>query len=251
MGHKDEEGKLLAGQLGKGSVLKALQLFLQDEKLPKLGHNLKFDYAIIEMQGEGITLKGPLWDTMIGAYLLDPGRRTFKLDDLCREILDLKLTAFSEVTKGDKRPDSFVFVGLEDAKNYSCEDVYGACLLWEEFRPKLEKQKLWSLFADLETPLVPILAEMELAGIKVDIHIFCRNCLRNSVQSWLNWRRRFTGLPARNSTSTHPGSLGIFSLISLNCRTAAKQRPVTLLMSRCWKSSPFMNFPRQCSSIGT
>ncbi len=171
MGHKDEERKLLAGQLGKGSVLKALQLFLQDEKLPKLGHNLKFDYAIIEMQGEGITLKGPLWDTMIGAYLLDPGRRTFKLDDLCREILDLKLTAFSEVTRGDKRPDSFVFVGLEDAKNYSCEDVYGACLLWEEFRPKLEKQKLWPLFADLETPLVPILAEMELAGIKVDTHL--------------------------------------------------------------------------------
>jgi DNA polymerase-1 len=44
-------------------------------------------------------------------------------------------------------------------------------LLWEEFRPKLKKQKLWPLFADLETPLVPILAEMELAGIKVDTHL--------------------------------------------------------------------------------
>jgi DNA polymerase-1 len=131
------------------------------------------------MQDEGISLKGPLWDTMIAAYLLDPGRRTFKLDDLCREFLDLKLTSFSDVTKGDKRPDSFTYVSLEDAKNYSCEDVknyscedvYGACLLWEEFKPKLEKQKLWSLFADLETPLVPILAEMELAGIKVNTHL--------------------------------------------------------------------------------
>ena len=171
MGHKDEEGKPVAGQLEKENVLKALKPFLQDKKLPKLGHNLKFDYSIMKMQGEGTTLKGPLWDTMIAAYLLDPGRRTFKLDDLCREFLDLKLTAFSEVTKGDKRPDSFVFVGLEDAKNYSCEDVYGACLLWEEFKPKLEKQKLWPLFADLETPLVPILADMELAGIRVDIHL--------------------------------------------------------------------------------
>jgi DNA polymerase-1 len=171
MGHRDGKGKPLSGQLLKKDVLKALQPYLEDVKLPKLGHNLKFDYSIITMQGEGITLMGPLWDTMIAAYLLDPGRRTFKLDDLCREILDLKLTSFAEVTKGDKRPDSFVHVSLEDAKNYSCEDVYGACLLWEEFRPKLEDQNLWQLFADLETPLVPILAEMELAGIKVDTNL--------------------------------------------------------------------------------
>ena len=171
MGHKDKDGKPVAGQLSRKEVLKSLQPYLEDEKLPKLGHNLKFDYSIIKMQDEGITLKGPLWDTMIGAYLLDPGRRTFKLDDLCREFLDLKLTAFSEVTKGDKRVDSFVYVPLEDAGNYSCEDVYGACLLWKEFKPKLKTQKLWSLFADLEIPLVPILAEMELAGIKVDTYL--------------------------------------------------------------------------------
>jgi len=171
LGHRDEKGKLIAGQPVKKDVLKALQPFLEAGKLPKLGHNLKFDYSIIAMQGEGATLKGPLWDTMIASYLLDPGRRTFKLDDLCREILDVKLTSFAEVTKGDKRPEAFVHVGIEDAKNYSCEDVHGACLLWEEFKPKLEKQKLWQLFADLETPLVPILAEMELAGIKVDTHL--------------------------------------------------------------------------------
>jgi DNA polymerase-1 len=171
MGHKAEDGKLLSGQLAKDDVLKTLQSYLEDEKLPKLGHNLKFDYSIIKMQGGGVSLQGPLWDTMIAAYLLDPGRRTFKLDDLCREMLDLKLTSFSEVTKGDKRPDSFAFVGLEDAKNYSCEDVYGTCLLWEQFRPRLEEQQLWPLFEELEIPLVPILAEMELAGIKVDTHL--------------------------------------------------------------------------------
>ena len=171
MGHKDDGGKPVAGQLSRTKVLKSLRPYLEDAKLPKLGHNLKFDYSIIKTQGGGVTLKGPLWDTMIVSYLLDPGRRTFKLDDLCREFLDLKLTSFSEVTKGDKRDDSFVYVPLEDAKNYSCEDVYGACLLWKEFRPKLKTLKLWPLFADLETPLVPILAEMELAGIKVDTHL--------------------------------------------------------------------------------
>jgi len=168
LNHRDQDGKTVPGQLVKKEVLHALQPFLENEKLPKLGHNLKFDYSIIKLQGDGVSLKGPLWDTMIAAYLLDPGRRTFKLDDLCREILDIRLTSFAEVTKGDKRPEAFAHVPLEDAKNYSCEDVYGACLLWDEFRPKLEKQDLWQLFADLETPLVPILAEMELAGIKVN-----------------------------------------------------------------------------------
>jgi DNA polymerase-1 len=171
LGHREEDGKPIAGQLLKKDVLHALKPFLEDKKLPKLGHNLKFDYSIIKLQGGGVCLKGPLWDTMIAAYLLDPGRRTFKLDDLCREILDIKLTSFTEVTKGDKRPDAFAYVSFEDAKNYSCEDVYGACLLWEESRPRLEKRDLWQLFADLETPLVPILAEMELAGIKVDIDL--------------------------------------------------------------------------------
>jgi DNA polymerase-1 len=168
IGHRNEDGELLPGQLAEKNVLKALKPYLEDEELPKLGHNLKFDYSIIQEQGDDVTLKGPLWDTMIASYLLDPGRRTFKLDDLCREILDLRMTTFSEVTKGDKRPDAFAYVSLADAKNYSCEDVHGACLLWEEFRPKLEKQDLWQLFAELETPLLPILADMELAGIRVD-----------------------------------------------------------------------------------
>jgi len=168
VGHRNESGDLLPGQLAKKVVLKTLKPYLEDKSLPKLGHNLKFDYAIIKQQGEDVTLKSPMWDTMIACYLLDPGRRTFKLDDLCREILDLKMTTFTEVTKGDKRPEAFVYVSLEDAKNYSCEDVHSTCLLWEEFRPKLEKNGLWQLFAELETPLLPILSEMELAGIRVD-----------------------------------------------------------------------------------
>jgi len=171
VGHRDESEKLMPGQPTIKKVLKTLRPFLEDEGLPKLGHNLKFDYSIIRQQDEGIALKGPLWDTMIASYLLDPGRRTFKLDDLCREILDLKMTTFSEVTKGDKRPEAFVYVPLEEARNYSCEDVHGACLLWEEFRPKMEKKGLWQLFTEIETPLLPILAEMELAGIKVDIRL--------------------------------------------------------------------------------
>jgi DNA polymerase-1 len=166
IGHRDDGGGLKPGQLAKEEVIAALRPFLEDNALPKIGHNLKFDYKILCRHG--VTPAGPLWDTMIASYLLNPGRRSHKLDTLGQELLDLRLTTFAEVTRGDKRPDSFIYVDLEEAKNYSCEDVYATFRLWELFREQLNGQGLWELFAVLETPLVPILAEMELAGIMVN-----------------------------------------------------------------------------------
>jgi DNA polymerase-1 len=99
--------------------------------------------------------------------LLEPGRRSYKLDDLCQEI-DLKLTPFSEVVGGDKSPDAFCRVAPEAAKNYSCEDVFGSLRLFEEQRTELEKQELWQLFSEVEGALIPVLATMEENGILLD-----------------------------------------------------------------------------------
>lgn len=166
IGHRDENKKPLAGQLPLILVKENLAPLFSNPHLPKLGHNLKFDLAILENQG--LHLAPPLWDTMIASYLIDPSRRSQKLDDLCLEMLDKRLTSFSEVTNGDKRPDSFAYVAPEAAKDYSCEDVIGAFLLWQQFRPQLEEFGLWTLFSDLEMELVPILARMEQTGIMVD-----------------------------------------------------------------------------------
>ncbi len=170
-GHRDRENNLLAGQLPLGEVTAALRPFFEDRKLPKIGHNLKYDWAVLSApQNEGIRLGGPLYDTMIGAWLLEPGRRSYKLDDLCLE-LDMQLTTYSEVVGGDKREDSFARVGLEQACNYSCEDVYAALKLFEHQEGQLKELGLWALYADLECPLVPVLAEMERAGICVDTEL--------------------------------------------------------------------------------
>ena len=170
-GHCDRENNLLPGQLPLSEIIDVLRPFLEDRKLPKIGHNLKYDWAVLAApQNEGVRLGGPLYDTMIGAWLLDPGRRSYKLDDLCLE-LDMQLTSFSEVVGGDKREDSFSRVGLEQARDYSCEDVYAAIKLYELQQVKLKENGLWALFADLECPLIQILAEMEGAGIKVDTDV--------------------------------------------------------------------------------
>jgi len=79
----------------------------------------------------------------------------------------LRLTPFKEVVDGDKREDCFAYVGIEEAGIYSCEDVYGTLLLWQEFEPLLLEKELMDLFRDVEMPIVSILAEMELSGIGI------------------------------------------------------------------------------------
>ncbi len=164
--HQDTSGTTLPGQLTLAQVSAAIGPLVADPKLPKIGHNLKFDYAILK--NHGLELAGPLWDTMIASYLVEQTRRSHKLDTLCHDLLDLRLTSFAEVTAASKQADCFRFVELAAAKDYSCEDVIAAAKLWRHFEPRLDEMGLWPLFNHVETPLIPILADMERHGILID-----------------------------------------------------------------------------------
>ncbi len=166
IGHRDENGGLVPGQVPLADAMEILRPVLESPGIPKLGHNLKFDYSVLKTQG--IVLAPPLLDTMIASYLVDPGRRSHKLDDLTEAHLARRLTSFAEVTEKDKREDSFSYVPIQKARDYSCEDVHATFLLWQELEPKLKALNLVELFSDMEMKLVPILANMERAGILVD-----------------------------------------------------------------------------------
>lgn len=167
-GHRDALGQLLPEQLDRQDILDCIGPLLTDAHLPKIGHNLKYDYAVLAApQNGGSRLAGPLWDTMIGAWLLDPNRHSYKLDDLCVE-QGFKLTSFAEVTEASKAADAFCRVPLLKAKDYSCEDVQGSLRLFVEQRPALERLGLWQLFTEVEGALVPVLADMERSGILID-----------------------------------------------------------------------------------
>ncbi len=170
--HHPVGGGPVAGQLPLAEVAAAIGPLLADPRRPKIGHNLKFDYAILK--NHGLPLAGPLWDTMIASYLVDPIRRSHKLDLLAHELLGIRMTSFAEVTAGSKAPDCFRFVGLEEAKDYSCEDVIAAGRLWRQFEPRLDELRLWPLFNHVEMPLVPILAGMEANGIRIDTELLAR-----------------------------------------------------------------------------
>ncbi len=169
MAHRDEEDKLLANQLDLAQVKKLLGPLIADKEIAKIAHNIKYDLRVLAHHD--MEMSGPLFDTMIASYLLDPGRRSHKLDDLSLEILDMGMTSFSEVTGKDKRPKAFAYVSPDQACDYSCEDVAATLLLWKELHPQLDRIGCWDLFTEVEMVLVPILAEMEENGILADLDL--------------------------------------------------------------------------------
>ncbi len=146
-----------------------LRGLLADPDVAKIGHNLKYD--LIVLKRAGAPLGGPLLDSMVASYVLDPGRRSHGLDDLAMEILAHKTTSYADVAGRGRKEIPFAEVPLAEARDYACEDADCAWRLWHRFEPELHEHALRDLFERLEMPLVPVLAAMEEAGIRVDTEV--------------------------------------------------------------------------------
>ena len=139
---------------------------MEDEKIKKFGHNIKFDIEVLASQG--IDVKGVAADSMVAAYLLNPGSRQHNLDAVTfSEFNHQKITKEDLLGRGREKI-VFAQVPLERLCNYSCEDADFTNRLVRKLLPELKKQKLEKLFNDIEMPLVLVLAIMETSGIKID-----------------------------------------------------------------------------------
>ncbi len=147
-------------------VLELMREFLEDEKKEKIAQNSKYEYAILIKHG--LEVKGPLFDTMLASYLLNPSSRSHGLDSLAMEYLGHQTTTYKEVTRKGKKEIPFSEVDLKTACNYACEDADITLRLKHLLEPKVEEEGLTNLLRELEIPLVPVLARMELAGVLVD-----------------------------------------------------------------------------------
>lgn len=166
--HRDPQGRLEPGQMSLTTVQDCLSPILSNPKFPKLGHNLKFDYTILARHG--LTMQGPLWDTMLASYIIDPTRRSHKLDTLSAEFLEIKMISFQDIIKKNG-VENFSQVPIEQAVNYAAEDAACTLRLWHYFEPLLDTCNLWPLFSQVEIQLIPILADMEANGILVDCRL--------------------------------------------------------------------------------
>ena len=153
-------------QVEKELLLRELKSLLEDERIKKIGQNLKYEFIIFKRHG--ITLRGIYCDTMIASYLLNPSKHNHNLDDIAMDYLDYRTTSFKEVTGSGKTAVPFDQVAIETAKNYACEDSDITYILSGLLLPRLKEDGFQELFTEVELPLLKVLAYMEMAGVKIN-----------------------------------------------------------------------------------
>ena len=141
-------------------VLSALKRLLEDPDVQKIGQNIKYDYKVLKRHG--VHLKGIAGDTMLADYLVAVDQR-HGLDHLARRYLSHDMIPYSEVTKDTG--GAFALVPVEKAARYAAEDAHVTWLVDQAIDPSCSQK----LYDEVEVPLIPLLAEMELRGIGVDI----------------------------------------------------------------------------------
>jgi DNA polymerase-1 len=159
-------------QLSREKVLSELAPILTDPRRHKVGQNLKYDYQVLRQAGT--EMEGLWCDTMIASYLINPARSSQGLDSLAQEFLDHRMISYAEVTGKGKEQINFAQAPVEKASVYSCEDADATWLLHRLFLPRLNQLGMERLFFEVEMPLVKVLAEMELSGVKLDLPLLAK-----------------------------------------------------------------------------
>jgi DNA polymerase-1 len=153
--------------LDPAAALEALRPALTDPETEKVGQNLKFDMLVLRRAG--LELAGPVTDTMVLSYLLESGERNHSLDELARRLLDHTMIPISSLIGKGKAQTTMDRVEVARVAAYAGEDADATWRLEAILAPKVRAEGLWDLYAELERPLIAVLADMEAVGIKVDV----------------------------------------------------------------------------------
>lgn len=148
--------------------LAALKPILENSKIKKYGHNLKFDWRVLKNQG--VDVGGLEFDTMIASYLLNPSSRQHNLDSLAFTELGFEKISKADLASSQPAQLTLDFKALDPEKLslYSCEDADFTNRLVVVLSKRLKEEKLADLFHKIEMPLIPILGAMENSGIKME-----------------------------------------------------------------------------------
>ena len=168
---RDERAVYVPTPLGSTQtpeILDRLRPALQNDALPKVGHNVKYDLNV--MARHGVAVRGEVFDTMIAHYLIDP-EASHKLDDVSSFYLNYRPKPITDLIGTGKNALSMRDVPVEEVGPYACEDADVALRLVPVLTEKLESMdengRLLEIARTIEFPLVPVLARMEQAGVKV------------------------------------------------------------------------------------
>lgn len=164
VGHLDADGQLV-DQLPLKTVTQALKSIFEDPTRPKVAHNAKYDMAV--MRRVGIEVRGVTFDTMLAEFLIDPSVRV-GLKSLVASRLGIEMTEISALLGTGRKQITMDLVPLEDAAPYAAADVDMTLQLMKKQTPLLKERGVHKLFDEIEIPLIPVLLDMEWAGVLID-----------------------------------------------------------------------------------
>ena len=155
------EGGLATGQIPAAEALSRLKPLLENRSVLKLGHDLKKDIVVLKRHGIALA---PFDDVMLMSYVLDAGLGGHGLDELATRHLDHAPIAFQDVVGKGRTQVAFDRVEIPRASTYCAETADLIVRLWRLLQPRLVADRMGTVYASLERPLVPVLAQMERAA---------------------------------------------------------------------------------------
>jgi DNA polymerase-1 len=158
-------------QIKMKEALKMLKPMLEDAAVLKIGQNIKYDLSVFARHGIRVA---PIDDTMLISFALNAGLHGHGMDELSERYLGHRTISFKDVAGSGKTQKTFAQVALDKATEYAAEDADVTLRLWQVLKPRLRTEEVTTVYETLERPLVPVLAAMEQAGVKVDRQMLSR-----------------------------------------------------------------------------
>jgi DNA polymerase-1 len=155
-------------QMPLADAIALLKPVLEDPSILKIGHNIKYDLQIL--QKHGITVS-PVDDTMLLSYVLHGSTHGHGMDELVEKYCDHCTIKYEDVTGKGKNQITFDRVPLDQALTYAAEDAECTLRMHHAFKRRLPLEQVTRVYEDIERPIIPVLAQMERTGVRVDVDV--------------------------------------------------------------------------------
>jgi DNA polymerase-1 len=203
-----------AANLDLPAVAKKLEPLMTDPSIEKVAHNANYDLTVLAEHG--LDVSPATCDTMIAEWLLNPGSRNLGLKNLAWNRLGVEMTPIDQLIGSGRKQTTMDQVPVDKAAPYACADVDMTLRLANQLQPELHDKALWPLFSEVEMPLVPVIVDMQRAGVKLDVEALAEmsRVLGNRLGELQGEIEGYVGHPI-NINSTQQLSVALFDDMGL------------------------------------